>query len=314
MRISLIGGGAIGSYVAGLLARHGDDVRILARGAHLTAIRSAGLSIRTPSESYTVRIDATDDANALVGSEYAILAVKGYHLSEIAPVIRLLAERGTTVVPLLNGVDIADRLVRSGVPRAGIIEGLITVSVVRTAPGAVECRSPFQRAVLGEQSGELSQRAVALGTALDQAGLATRVSPEIRLDLWRKFAFLAPMAAACALHRAPIGEVLSTTDGRQLLMQALSEVIAVGRASGVPWAADDESRTRAGLESLPPATKPSFLVDIENGRPTEVETLSGTVVRLGREHGVDTPVHARVVLTTTGAERSASLEGGARNR
>jgi len=91
MRISLIGGGAIGSYVAGLLARHGDDVRLLARGAHLTAIRSAGLSIRTPSESYTVRIDATDDANALVGSEYAILAVKGYHLSEIAPVIRLLA-------------------------------------------------------------------------------------------------------------------------------------------------------------------------------------------------------------------------------
>ena len=89
--------------------------------------------------------------------------------------------------------------------------------------------------------------------------------------------------------------MLGAADGRELLDHALSEVIAVGRALGIAWTADDESRTRAALESLPAAMKPSFLVDIENGRPTEIDTLSGTVVRLGREHGVATPVHARVV-------------------
>ena len=295
MRVSVIGGGGVGSYIGGLLARHGDDVRLLTRGAHLDAIRRDGLSVRTPTESFRVSLDAADDADAIVGSEYALLTVKGYHLGEMAPVIRLLATRGTILVPLLNGVDIAERLVGFGVRPEQILEGLITVSVVRTAPGAVECRSPFQRATIGESHGALSTRAMQLATALDRAGLATRISSEIRLDLWRKFAFLAPLAAACALRRAAIGEVLSTRDGRDLLMQTLTEVIAVGRAEGVVWAADDEAKTRAALESLPAAMKPSLLVDVEHGRPTEVDTLSGTVVRLGQKHDIATPAHVRVL-------------------
>lgn len=295
MRIAVIGAGAVGSYIAGLLARHGENVHLFARGEHLDAIRSAGLSVRTPSEAFSVAVSATDDASTLVGSDYALLTVKGYHLGKIAPVLRLLSSPRTTIVPLLNGVDIRDRLAELGVPREQIVDGLITVSVVRTAPGVVECRSPFQRVTLGEASGELSARATTLGNILQQVGLTTYVSREIRLDLWRKFAFLAPLAAACALLRAPIGEVLSTAGGRDLLMDALREVISVGAATGVLWAADDEARTRAALEALPPAMKPSFLVDVENGRSTELDTLSGTVVRLGREHGIDTPVHARVV-------------------
>ena len=295
MRIAVIGAGAVGSYIAALFARHSEDVRLFARGAHLAAVRRDGLFVRTPSESYRVAVDATDDPKALVGSDYAVVTVKGYHLGDIAPVLRLLATNGTTIVPLLNGVDIADRMAQFGVPRAQIVEGLITVSVVRTAPGVVECRTPFQRMTIGEANGEISARVVALATALDQAGLTTTTSREIRLDLWRKFAFLASMAAACGLHRAPIGEVLSTAAGRDLLIAALSEIIAVGSATGVVWAREDEARARAALESVPPSMKPSFLVDIENHRPTEVDTLSGTIVRLGREHGVETPVHARVV-------------------
>ena len=295
MRIAVIGAGAVGSYIAGLLARHGDVVKLLARGAHLDAVRRDGLFVRTPAESYTVALDATDDPDALIGSDYALVTVKGYHLGEIAPVLRLLAGHGTAMVPLLNGVDIADRMAEFGVPRGLIVEGLITVSVVRTAPGVVECRTPFQRTTIGETNGELSARVVGLATALDQAGITTSVSREIRLDLWRKFAFLASMAAACGLERAAIGKVLSSAAGHELLSAALHEVIAVGSAVGVVWAAEDEVKTRAALESLPPSMKPSFLVDIENGRPTEVDTLSGTIVRLGRQHGVETPVHARVV-------------------
>ena len=295
MRLSIIGGGGIGSYIAGLLAHHADAVRLFTRGAHLDAIRASGLVVRTADESYTVALDATDDAQALVDSDYAIRTVKGYDLGAIAPVLRLLASHATTIVPLLNGVDIADRLVELGVPRQQILEGLITISAVRTAPGIVERRSAFQQIAVGEANGERSERAVSLAATLDAAGLPTTVSREIRLDLWRKFAFLTSLAAACALRRAPIGAVLSEPSGRELLINALAEVIAVGKAAGVPWTADDESTIRSRLESLPPAMKPSLLVDLENGRPTEVDALSGTIVRLGRMHGVDTPVHARVV-------------------
>jgi len=295
MRIAVVGAGAIGSYIAGLLARDGADVRLLARGAHLDAIRRDGLTVRTPTESYNVAVDATDGAERLAGSDYALLTVKGYHLREIAPVIRSLAKDATTIVPLLNGVDIADRLEELDVPRERIVEGLVTMSVHRTAPGVVERRSPFQRATVGEASGGLSPRVVALTAALERAGMDTQISRDIRLDLWRKFAFLAPMAAACGLSRAAIGDVLGSPAGRELLIEALHEVIAVGRVSRVPWATDDEAKTLAALEALPAPMKPSFLVDIENGRPTEIDTLSGTIVRLGRLGGVPTPVHARVV-------------------
>ena len=294
MRIAVIGAGAVGSYLAAVLARHGDEVRLLARGAHLDAIRGEGLHVRTTSESYSVPLDATDDPTTLVGSDYAIVTVKGYHLGEIAPVLRLLAENGATIVPLLNGVDIADRMAALGVPGAQIVEGLIALSVHRTEPGKVELRTPFQRVTLGEANGDLSARVVALATVLQQAGFTTHISREIQLDLWRKFAFLAPMAAACALVRAPIGEVLAATGGRELLINALREVTDVGRATGIAWGTQDEANTLAALEASPPAMKPSFLVDIKNGRPTEVDTLSGTIVRLGQEHGVPTPVHARV--------------------
>ena len=307
MRLSVIGGGAIGSYIAALVARHGGDVRLLTRGAHLDAIRTGGLVVRTPEQSYTVALEASDDSQALVGSDYAILTVKGYDLAAIAPLLPLLANSGTTIVPLLNGVDIADRLAKLAVPREQILDGLITISAVRTEPGIVERRSSFQQATVGEASGELSVRAVRLGTTFDEAGLPTKVSREIRLDLWRKFAFLTSLAAACALRRSAIGDVLSDPSGHQLLLDALAEVIAVGRAAGVAWAADDESAIRTRLESLPAAMKPSLLVDIENGRHTEVDTLSGTIVHLAREHGIPTPVHARAVRELTCARATSRV-------
>ena len=103
------------------------------------------------------------------------------------------------------------------------------------------------------------------------------------------------MAAACGLLRAPVGEVLSNPMGKGVLLEALSEVIRVGRARGVNWAANDEKATVDAIASLPFGMKPSFLVDLERGGPTELDVLSGTVLRLGRKLGIATPVHERVV-------------------
>ena len=215
--------------------------------------------------------------------------------------VRLESDAAAEIAGRSRGTPrIANRLLRRVRDYAEVrADGVITVGIAQAALAVYDVEGlgldRLDRAVLGERSGELSARAKSLATTLDRAGVETRVSPEIQLELWRKFALLTSMAAACALCHGPIGDVLGAADGRELLDHALSEVIAVGRALGIAWTADDESRTRAALESLPAAMKPSFLVDIENGRPTEIDTLSGTVVRLGREHGVATPVHARVV-------------------
>ena len=214
MKIGIVGGGAIGSYYAGLLARAGNSVRLIARGDHLAAIKECGLNIRTPNEEFVVELDATDDVSAVADCDFVIVAVKGYSLADVAPGLAVAAERGASVAPLLNGVDVAERLEKLGVPKPSIIGGLATVSLFRTAPGFIERRSPFDRIVLGELDRVPRDRTTNLANALAATGTAARVSDDMPLDLWRKFAFIVPMTVVCGLSRRPVGDTLANERGR----------------------------------------------------------------------------------------------------
>jgi 2-dehydropantoate 2-reductase len=291
MKIGIVGGGGIGSHYAGILSKAGHEVRLLARGDHLAAIRKDGLHLRTPEGQIDVRPSATDDGRVLEDSEYVLVAVKSYSLKEIAPVLAACGRRGATIVPLLNGVDIAERLEQLGVPISAILGGLAAISVVRTAPGIVERRSPFDRVVVGELGGGLSDRATRLADTLRAAGSDARASSEMPLELWRKFVFIVPMTVACGLSRRTAGAVFATEAGRDLAARAVREIVAVSRAVGVSLSDRDEANTIDALHKLPPAMKPSFLLDLERGGANELDVLAGTVHRLGRMHGVPTPVH-----------------------
>ena len=291
MRVAVIGAGGVGSYYGGALAKAGHDVVLLARGAHLEALRSKGLEVRTPEGSYVAKVRATGDPAELGAAEFAIVAVKSYSLAEVVPAVRVAAEGGAAIVPLLNGVEAADRLVAGGVPADRVLGGLTQISAARVAPGVVERRSPFQRVVVGERAGGRSERAERIAAAFREAGADAEASEDITADLWRKFAFIATMAAACGLARAPVGPVRAAPLGRLLLERSVREVFAVGRSRGVPLAAGEEAKTLAFIESLPGPMKPSFLLDLEAGGPTELDDLCGAVARLGRLGGVETPVH-----------------------
>ncbi|HZF07808.1 MAG TPA: ketopantoate reductase family protein [Thermoanaerobaculia bacterium] len=294
MKIAILGAGGVGSYFGGTLARTGHPVAFLARGAHLAALREHGLTVRTPEGSFTVAmpgITASDDPADLQGAELALVAVKSYSLPEIVPAARLLAAAGALVVPLLNGVEAADRLVAGGVPDERVLGGLTQISAVRLAPGVVERRSDFQRIIVGERRGGLSGRAESVAALFREAGAEARASADITADLWRKFIFITSMSAACGLARAPLGPVREAPLGTLLLERAVGEVTAVARALGVALADETEAKVLANMETLPAAMKPSFLLDLEAGGPTEIADLSGAVSRLGRQAGVATPVH-----------------------
>jgi 2-dehydropantoate 2-reductase len=290
--IGVVGAGGIGSYYGGLLARRGHSVRLLARGDHLEAIRAHGLEVRLPGEEpFVARLDATDDGASLRDRQYVLVAVKSYSLPEVAPVVAAAARAGATIVPLLNGIDVAERLQDLGVPRESIVGGLITASLFRTAPGKVERRTPFDRFVLGELDRSTSERTTLLCEAFADAGVTARVSDDIALDLWRKFAFIVCMNIGSGLTRGPFGQMLATERGKKLIADALHEIVLVSRVAGAPLSDDDESRILADLYALPPATRPSFLADLDRGGPTELDLLAGNVSRLGHLHGVPTPVH-----------------------
>lgn len=297
MKFAILGAGGVGGYYSGLLARNSHEVCVLARTANLAALRERGIEIRTPGETFRMAVKASDDAKDFGRVDCAIVAVKNYSLAEIAPAAALLAGQGALILPLLNGVEVVDQLVAHGVPRAQLLGGLTAISVVRTAPGTFERRSPFQRVVLGELDGqaesnpERRQRVGAIVQAFRETGVDTEISRDITADLWRKFAFIASMAAACGLSRTAIGPLRATPLGHLLIERAVREVVAVARARKVALAEDETERTMKTIDALPDAMKPSLLIDLEAGRPTEIEDLSGAVSRLGKVCGVNTPVH-----------------------
>ena len=291
MRIAIIGAGGVGGYFGALLARSGHDVVLLARGDHLAAIREHGLTVRDENGSFTVEIGATDSVDGLAGADFAIVAVKSYSLAEVAPVARTLALSGATVVPLLNGVEAAGDLARGGVPEGQILGGQTNVSAFKAGPGLIQRAIWKERIVVGELDGTVSARVVNLVDALRSANIDAVASEHIVLDLWRKFNMLCAMAAACGMARSDVGSIRDTALGNLLIKRAVSEIAAVGRAKGVPIPESQETETMANIEALPPRMKPSFLLDLERGGPTELEVLSGAVSRFGRETGVPTPVH-----------------------
>ncbi|MGZ4855744.1 MAG: ketopantoate reductase family protein, partial [Candidatus Angelobacter sp.] len=245
MKIAILGAGGVGGYYGGLLARHGHDVCVLARKSNLSALQERGIEIRTPEDSFAVRVRASDGVKDFGAVDCALVAVKNYSLAEIAPAAAFLAGQGALIVPLLNGVEVADQLMAHGVPQAQLVGGLTAISVVRTAPGVFERRSPFQRVVLGElaqSQPERKQRINAIAQAFREAGVEATVSSDITADLWRKFAFIASMAAACGLSRTAIGPLRATPLGCLLIERAVREVISVARARKVALADDEAER------------------------------------------------------------------------
>lgn len=291
LRIGVVGAGGIGSYYAALASHGGHHVRLLARGAHLDAIRAHGLEFKRPGETFVAKLEATDDGAALRDSEYVIVSVKSYSLTEVAPTLVEAAKAGATILPLLNGVDVADQLEKLGVPRGAIVGGLIAASIFRTEPGKVERRSPFDRMVIGELDRPSSERTKRFADAFAALGVDARVSENIGLDLWRKFAFIVPMNVASGLTRGPVGEMLSTERGRALLSGVVGEIAAVSRVAGTPLDEAEENKLRTDVLALPHPTTPSFLADLVRGGPTELDSLVGAVSRMGKKHGVPTPIH-----------------------
>jgi 2-dehydropantoate 2-reductase len=291
VRIAVIGAGGVGGYYGGALARAGHDVSFLARGAHLESLRTRGLEVRTPEGTFSAKVAATDDPARLVPADAAIVAVKCYSLAAVAPAVALVARAGADVVPLLNGVEAAERLIAAGVPKERIVGGLTHISVARVAPGIVEKKSSFQRVTLGELPRGTSERVGRIAAAFRDAGAEVTESADITADLWQKLAFIASMAAACGLARSPVGPVRAAPYGKLLFSRAVREVGAVARARGIPVTEQDEEKTLAFIESLGAGLKPSFLLDLEAGGSTEIDDLCGAVARIGREAGVETPVH-----------------------
>ncbi|HSJ55975.1 MAG TPA: 2-dehydropantoate 2-reductase [Anaerolineae bacterium] len=291
MRIVVLGAGGVGGYYGGLLARAGHDVTLVARGAHLAALRTRGLHVESVHGDFEVSpVSATDDVTALEPADLVLVTVKSYDLERVVDAARGLVGDNTAVLPLLNGLDTAER-VAALVGERPVLAGLTHISSSIAAPGVIRHVSPLRRITFGERHGRQTERAQKIRDILAGAGIEAVLTDAVEPALWTKFLFIASIGGVCCLARQPIGPVLATDETRALYVEALREVEAVARARGMALAANVVEQALGLTEGFPADTRPSMLVDLEAGRRLELEAMSGTVVRYAREVGVDTPVH-----------------------
>jgi len=291
MRIAILGSGGVGGYYGALLASGGNDVTFIARGAHLAALRERGLQIQSVhGDLFLETVQATDDTSGVGLVDLVLVTVKTYDLEEAAKAAPPLVGPNTAVLPLLNGLDAAERLA-AVLGDGSVLGGMTHISSGVVAPGVIRQVSPLRRITLGERDGTTTARAERVRDVLAAAGAEAILTRQIDVTLWEKFLFIASIGGICCLARQPMGPVLATAETRQLYTEALLEIETLARARGVELPADAVGHALELTAGFAPGTRPSMLADLEAGRRLELEAMSGTVVRYGREAGVPTPVH-----------------------
>jgi 2-dehydropantoate 2-reductase len=294
MRVTVMGSGGTGGYFGGLLARAGEEVTFVARGAHLAAIRAKGLRVRSRLVGdFTVPARATDDPADSGPADLVLFCVKAYDTESAAERLRPAVGPDTVVLPVQNGIDSAERIGRVVGP-AHVIAGLAGVSSVVEAPGVIEHRAGPDVIQLGELDGQPSARTQRIADTLRQAGVKTHVRPDMRVALWEKFVLICGLSGLTALTRLPLGAVLACPETRTLFRQAMEETEAVGRAEGAAVPDGHAERMVQFFEGWDPGIRGSLYYDLAAGRRLEIETLNGTVVRLGRLRGIPTPANFAV--------------------
>ena len=288
MRIAIVGAGGVGGYFGAKLARAGESVVVLARGAHLTAIRRHGLRVRSAVDGeFTAKVDAVDSLAGQPQVDMALFCVKSFDTRTAAETLRPALGPDTGVVSLQNGVDneeIIDEVLGSGRALGGAAFVFSTIE----SPGVI-AHTLLGRIVFGELDGRVSARATALRDALARAGVPVELSAEVRRVLWEKYLLISAQAGTTALTRAPIGVIRATPETWTMYGRIAEELAALARAAGVRLADDAVDATLKTAAGLAPTAYSSLYHDLTHGHRLELEALHGHAVRLGARLGVPTP-------------------------
>ena len=291
MKIAVMGAGAIGGYFGGRLAKAGFDVSFIARGAHLDVIRKNGLKVLSPLGDFTIHPATVTDDPAKVGPMDVILfMVKNYDTLQAAEQIRPLVGPDTAIIPFQNGVE-ARAMLSNVLGARHVLGGVAFIPASIQEPGVIKHNAELAKLVFGEFDKQITPRAVAFLDALEKAEVAGEISADISMVLWSKLMFLTSMSAINCITRQPVGLVQSDGETIALYMDAMREVAAVAVAHGVSLGEEAIANNMALAKSFPPNNKTSMFQDLEAGRRLEIDYLSGAVVRLGREKGIETPIH-----------------------
>ncbi|WP_332750115.1 2-dehydropantoate 2-reductase [Hydrogenophaga sp.] len=304
-RVAIVGAGAIGGWLGVLLSHTGCIVSALARGETLAALRRDGLQLHENGRLIGAPVEASPSAAALGVQDLVVVAVKAPALAEVARGIAPLIGRHTVVLTAMNGVPwwffnefggerAGTRLqsvdpggeIDRAIPARHVIGGVVHASCSVDSPGVI--RHHFGNGlIIGEPSGEASERVAALAALLQRAGLNAAVSPQIQKDVWYKLWGNMTVNPVSALTGATTDRILGDDLVRGFISSVMLEAKAIGARIGIPIDQQPEDRHAVTLKLG--AFKTSMLQDVQARKSVELDALVTVVRELGQLTGVPTP-------------------------
>ena len=292
MRFGIIGTGGVGGYFGGLLARAGLPVCFIARGSYLQALKEHGLTVDSVEPgSFNVREAVfTGDPAEAGPCDVILYCVKTPSNDTAIPFIRPMMGPDSVVISLQNGVDNGELLAREyGEDR--VMEGAAYVFSTIAGPGRIHQTGGPRRIVFGRLGGGPSPRGEEIVDAMRQGQVTAHLSTDIRVELWNKFILICAVSGMTALTRRPLGEILGYDGTARMAREVMREVYQLALAMGIPLEPESDAANYRFMSQQHPSSKGSMCHDLEAGRRLEIDSLCGYVSRMGRVHGVATPLN-----------------------
>ncbi|MEM3736832.1 MAG: 2-dehydropantoate 2-reductase [Candidatus Bathyarchaeia archaeon] len=306
MRIAVIGAGAIGSLFGGLLAKNGNDVTLIGRKDHVEAIRRLGLRIEGIQHCTVRDLWAVSDIDEVERRKYdlLLLTVKAYSTVQALSVARGLIKGGTPLLCLQNGLGV-EELAMKLVQREDLMRGVTGCAAILDRPGVI-IHTGMGETVIGELSGKITPRAQIVAEAFNSSGLTTKVTHNISDAVWMKTLVNAGINPFAALTGMKNGELIKVDGLRGLMVETVEEGRKVAERLGVELSGDPVLQMLTVAE-LTSENINSMLIDVERGRPTEIDFINGAISHVGGQVGVPTPLN-RILTQLVKAKASKVSE------
>lgn len=318
MRFAVVGAGAIGAFAGAMLTRSGENVTLIARGAHLRAMQANGVRVRGSLGEFEARPDVTDDPATIGAVDVVLLTLKAHSMTEMAPRLAPLLGPETCLVSAQNGIpwwyfyrhggewegthlETVDPggVINKSIDPARVIGCVVYPSTIIVEPGIIE-HIEGTRFAIGEPDGSKSERCRRIADTFIKAGLRCPIRTDIRHDMWVKLMGSVAFNPISALTRATLIEIVRCAETRILATEIMNEAKDVAKRLSIDIGISIEQRLE-GAEKHG-HHKTSMLQDIESGRPLELEAIVGAIVELGNKLGLSLPctraVYACVKLLT----------------
>ncbi|MDR2804241.1 MAG: ketopantoate reductase family protein [Dysgonamonadaceae bacterium] len=291
----LIGAGGVGGSIAAFLGLAGKDLTCIARGTHLEAIQQRGLHLISDLRGeHTVRVKACTGEEYNEKADVIIVCVKGYSLEAIAPVLKKAAHPETIILPVLNGFGYGERI-RTMTGLRNVLDGCIYIVAYISQPGEVVQMGEVFRLIFGAPAGlnVPSERLQAIQADLQESGIRTILSDDIRRDTFIKWSFISAMACTGAYFDVPMGALQTPGPEREMFAGLSDESTVVGRKLGIPIPGNQTEKNLKIIDALAPESTASMQKDLEKGHPSEIDELLFSMIDWAAKTGIEVPVYQK---------------------